>query len=131
MSTSFIRQNYQGINNPQKFQSYRSNNNMFLQETYHSMLHSKSSLAMTHHFASTLFKYFLGKIGKHSFKKKTGNPPKDSKSSEATINEIMETITSKENDVNSKTPTQESTNEEDLLNLLSSTLTLPSLHQIY
>ena len=50
-------------------------------------------------------------------KKNTDNPDQDLKSPEATVNEIMETITSIENNTNSKGSTQESTNEEDLLNL--------------
>ena len=52
----------------------------------------------------------------YSLRKKTDNPPTVSKLLEVTINEIMETITSNENDINHKQPTQESTNE-DLLNL--------------
>ena len=54
---------------------------------------------------------------KYILKKKTGNSPKDLKSPEATINEIMETITTNGNGTNSKESTHESTNEENLLNI--------------
>ena len=63
-------------------------------------------------------KCFLRDIGeKYSLTKKTDNSPEDLKSPEATVNESSETITSTDNDTNSKESTQESTNKDDLLNL--------------
>ena len=47
----------------------------------------------------------------------------DFKSTEATVNKIMETIHKNENNTNSKEPIQKPTNEEDLMNLLNNTLT--------
>ena len=54
---------------------------------------------------------------KYHLKKKSANPPKGLKSPEATINEITETITTNENNTNSKEPIQEPTNEEYLTTL--------------
>ena len=53
---------------------------------------------------------------KYSLKKKPDKPPKDLKSTEATINEIKETITIDENKTDSYELIHEPTNE-DLMNL--------------
>ena len=45
---------------------------------------------------------FFVRIGKKYSLKKRDNPPEDLKSLKGTVNEIMETITSNENDTNSK-----------------------------
>ena len=52
----------------------------------------------------------------YSLKKEDRQSTLDSKSPETTINEILETIASKENNINTEVPTQGSTREEDLLN---------------
>ena len=61
--------------------------------------------------------------------KKTDNLPKDLKSSEATINEIMETFGTNENKTDSKESTHEPPNEEYVMNLFKqySSFTPPTL----
>ena len=112
------RQNYKRINNPQNVCDNRSNNDIYSTGTL--SFQALQQIKYDHGISVSIniIKHFHGKISeKYNLKKETDNPPKDSKSGDVTINEIMETITSNENDANGKESAQESTNEEDLLNL--------------
>ena len=72
---------------------------------------------MTYHLVSTQLNAFIQSRQKYSLKKRPDNPPKDLKLPEATIIEIMETITTNENNTNSKEPIHEPNDKEDLMNL--------------
>ena len=54
---------------------------------------------------------------KIQLKKRTYNPSKDAKSCKTTVYEILDTITSNEDDINNKVPKQELNSEDDLLHL--------------
>ena len=82
---------------------------------------------MTYHLVSTPFTTFLEKGDKYSLKKK---PPKDLRSLDVTINEIMETITTNENNTDSDAQKHKPTNK-DLKNLYwGNALTSHHTHQI-
>ena len=63
-------------------------------------------------------KCFYGKMGeKSSFKKKTNNLHESLESPEATVNDIMESITMKENYPTSQEPKSDSTVEDKLISV--------------
>ena len=117
LCTSTSRQPYKEINNLQKLHINRSNNNMFPTETLSFQALQQTSLVMTYYLVSTPSMLFWEDRQNIQLKKEKRQSTLRKKSLEITVNKILETITSNGNDINNKVPTQETTNEEYLLNL--------------
>ena len=96
---STVRKNCKGTNNSQNFCDSRSNNT-FPTRTLQFKALQQINPSDDISFSINTLKYFLRKIGER--KKKTDHPLKDLNSSEATMHEIMETITSNESDISIK-----------------------------